>query len=226
LIFVTGNVAHRYLLPIYPLLYLLCGLLGADWFRLPRLSRRFGVVAILLIIASCQFVFYPPWRPAQIHPHYLAYFNEIAGGPRNGYKMLVDSNLDWGQALKPLQRWLAERNITEPIWLSYFGMADPRWYQIPHISVPKVLGGYPLEASPYSALEDSGAADKAVRKFIDDLRPGQYLVISATNLSAVYLGPQTRDVWEHLLASCTYVDQVGYSLLVYRIGRQESSALE
>ena len=29
-----------------------------------------------------------------IHPHYLAYFNELAGGPDNGYKYLVDSNLD------------------------------------------------------------------------------------------------------------------------------------
>jgi hypothetical protein len=32
-----------------------------------------------------------------MHPHYLAYFNEIIGGPRNGYKYLIDSNLDWGQ---------------------------------------------------------------------------------------------------------------------------------
>jgi len=63
-----------------------------------------------------------------------------------------------------------------------------------------------------------------MKKFIDDLRPGQYLPISATNLSAVYLGPQTRDVWQYLLASCTYVD--GYSLLIYRVGRDEPSALE
>jgi hypothetical protein len=73
-------------------------------------------------------------------------------------------------------------------------------------------------------LEDSDAADKAVKKFIEDLRPGQYLAISATNLSAVYLGPRTCDVWQHLLASCTYVD--GHSLLIYRVGRDEPSALE
>lgn len=226
-IFATGNVAHRYLLPMYPLLYVLCGVLGVRWLRLPRILRRVvAVVAALLIIVGCELVFCPLWRPAKVHPHYLAYFNELAGGPRNGYKTLVDSNLDWGQELKDLRDWLADRNITEPIWLSYFGMADPRWYQISHVNVPKVLGGYLLEASPYSELEDSGAANKAVRKFIDDLRPGQYLAISATNLSAVYLGAQTRDVWQHLLASCTYVDQVGYSLLIYRVSREESSAQE
>lgn len=226
-IFASGNVSHRYLLPIYPLLYVLCGLLGSEWVRLARVPRSgLALFAVLLIIASCQFVFCPLWRPAKVHPHYLAYFNEIAGGPRNGYKNLVDSNLDWGQELKALGDWLAKRNIIEPIWLSYFGMADPRWYQISHINVPKVLGGHLLEASPYTALEDSGAADQAVRKFIDDLQAGQYLAISATNLSGVYLGPQTRDVWRHLLASCTYVDQVGYSLLIYRIGREESPASE
>jgi len=32
---------------------------------------------------------------ARIFPHYLAYFNELAGGPDTGYKWLVDSNLDW-----------------------------------------------------------------------------------------------------------------------------------
>jgi hypothetical protein len=31
------------------------------------------------------------------HPHYLSYFNEIAGGPGNGWRWLLDSNIDWGQ---------------------------------------------------------------------------------------------------------------------------------
>ena len=38
-----------------------------------------------------------------IRPDYLAYFNQIAGGPRNGYKHLVDSSLDWGQDLPALK---------------------------------------------------------------------------------------------------------------------------
>jgi hypothetical protein len=34
-----------------------------------------------------------------IYPHQLAYFNELAGGPRNGHKYLLGSSLDWGQDL-------------------------------------------------------------------------------------------------------------------------------
>ena len=33
------------------------------------------------------------------YPHQLAYFNEITGGPYNGYKHLLGSNFDWGQDL-------------------------------------------------------------------------------------------------------------------------------
>jgi len=35
----------------------------------------------------------------RVYPHQLAYFNEIAGGPENGWKHLLHSNLDWGQDL-------------------------------------------------------------------------------------------------------------------------------
>jgi hypothetical protein len=31
------------------------------------------------------------------HPRYIPYFNEPAGGSRQGYRWLADSNLDWGQ---------------------------------------------------------------------------------------------------------------------------------
>ena len=45
-----------------------------------------------------------------VAPHYLAYFNEAFGGPANGYKFLADSsNLDWGQDLKGLKRFM-EKN--------------------------------------------------------------------------------------------------------------------
>ena len=45
------------------------------------------------------------------HPHHLAYFNEIAGGPANGWRLLVDSNLDWGQDLKRLAAWMRENGV-------------------------------------------------------------------------------------------------------------------
>jgi hypothetical protein len=39
-----------------------------------------------------------------VHPHYTAYFNELAGGPSNGWRYLSDSNVDIGQDIStPLE---------------------------------------------------------------------------------------------------------------------------
>ncbi len=78
------NIGLRYLLPLYPLLcvYASGSIAG------PRRWRKGAAVVLAgwFIVAS-----------ASIYPDYLAYFNELVGGPRNGYRYLVDSNLDWGQ---------------------------------------------------------------------------------------------------------------------------------
>ncbi|HXO26839.1 MAG TPA: glycosyltransferase family 39 protein [Thermoanaerobaculia bacterium] len=44
-----------------------------------------------------------------VHPHYLAYFNELAGGPANGWCWLIDSNLDWGQDDERVRQVVAAR---------------------------------------------------------------------------------------------------------------------
>jgi len=102
----------RYLLPIFPLLFV--------WIALrlvPFESRARGALASLagLWIAAASL-----W----IHPHYLAYFNELIG-PRNASRVLIESNLDWGQDLGTLARYLDERGNPE-VWLAYFGVEKPR----------------------------------------------------------------------------------------------------
>lgn len=36
----------------------------------------------------------------------MSYFNELVGGPKNGHYHLGNSNIDWGQDLLYLKRWL------------------------------------------------------------------------------------------------------------------------
>jgi tetratricopeptide (TPR) repeat protein len=54
------------------------------------------------------------------HPYFIEYFNELAGGPSNGYRWVVDSNLDWGQDVKRLKHFLDEQAITN-INVAYLG---------------------------------------------------------------------------------------------------------
>jgi len=62
-----------------------------------------------------------------VHPSYLAYFNEITGGPDGGYRYVLDSNLDWGQDLKRLEKFVEQRGISK-ISLDYFGSVEPTYY--------------------------------------------------------------------------------------------------
>jgi hypothetical protein len=94
----TLNIGVRYALPLYPMMALTAAL-GAVW-----LARwRLGVVlaaGLMLWSAVSSFA---------AHPDYLAYFNEIGGSRPE--RLLVDSDLDWGQDMKLLVNALQERHV-------------------------------------------------------------------------------------------------------------------
>jgi 4-amino-4-deoxy-L-arabinose transferase-like glycosyltransferase len=150
------NIGHRHILPTYPVLFIAAGWLGR------RIDGR-GPLTALCIVGGLA------WHVSEsfkARPHYLAYFNEIVGGPRNGWLHLVDSSLDWGQDLPGLRQWLDRNARGEKIFLSYFGTGDPAYEGIRATALP--------------TLPEVGAP----RKW-HALEPGVY-AISATMLQHVY----------------------------------------
>ncbi len=111
----------RYFLPVYPLWIALGAGATAYFWKKGGLSRICAVVLLLWHAASALLV----------GPHYLAYFNEIAGGPEGGRRILRDSNIDWGQDLKGLARVVKEANYPRVV-LFYAWPADPGYYKIPY----------------------------------------------------------------------------------------------
>jgi len=127
------NIGHRHLLPIYPALFIA---VGVGLAALP-VSRwlRFGLPLALLTGQAVSV--------ALIAPHYLAYFNVIAGGPAHGAQLLTDSSIDWGQDLPGLKTWLDRENppaAAQPVYLSYFGSGEPAYYGIAATRLPFVNG--------------------------------------------------------------------------------------
>lgn len=114
-----ANLGVRYILPIYPFLFVLAG--GAVA-RLLQGERWIKAGVTLLAVWSL-------WSCVGTYPHYLAYFNELVGGPKNGHHVLLDSNLDWGQDLKGLKRWMDAHGVNKIEFL-YFGAAPPEFYGI------------------------------------------------------------------------------------------------
>jgi Dolichyl-phosphate-mannose-protein mannosyltransferase len=209
------NYGYRHILPIYPFLFVLAGLLAKEIAHTSRpVVRRCVYAAGLTAIAvSSSFSFYPPWRPQVVFPHYLAYFNELAGGPLNGWRSLVDSNIDWGQDLKGLKTWLDRAHLEKPIYFCYFGTADPRYYGIVHQPVPNALGGY-------APTSHGSNPDEATKEFLGALQTGDHIAISVQALVGPRLSPPARQVWKEILNRSTLVDRIGYSIFVFRLDAQ------
>jgi hypothetical protein len=128
--------------------------------------RRFLVPIVVAALLAWQAV-----EALHIAPHYLAYFNQLVGGPAKGYEHLVDSSLDWGQDLPGLKKWLDGEGLQGPnhvpVYLSYFGNSRPEYYGIDAVILP----GFP---------------DLTPARIPPRLGAGVYC-ISATTLNAVYL---------------------------------------
>ncbi len=107
----------RHILPLYPFCFMICG--GA----VVLLKKKYVNILLYSLMAWYAFISVKTW------PHYLGYFNEAIGGPANGYKYLRDSNVDWGQDLPSLSRYMEKNGIKE-IALEYFGQADPVVYGV------------------------------------------------------------------------------------------------
>jgi len=113
------NIGVRHLLPVFPFTVLLVSRTITLWLKPPYLKAKKAFLCLLLLWQAFNVI--------SIYPHFLAYFNEIVGGPDQGYIYLVDSNLDWGQDLKRLSQWVDKKGI-DKIYVDYSGGYDTRYY--------------------------------------------------------------------------------------------------
>lgn len=134
----TGFNAHlRYVLPAFPFVFIWLGKLFASPLKSAVPVRRAlswaAGAALICSILSCL----------TIYPHCLAYFNFIGGGPLHGHAHLLDSNIDWGQDLLYLHRWLDQHPEARPLSLAYFGLKDPALVGIEFTLPPALASRWP-----------------------------------------------------------------------------------
>jgi hypothetical protein len=122
--FASLNLGLRYMLPVYPLLFVLAGVAASGVWRM-----RVGRVAVVLLGVTVAAESLRAW------PDYIAFFNTPSGGSRGGLHLMGDSNLDWGQDLPLVKEW-QDRHPGEELFLSYFGMEDPAAWGIQYRNLP------------------------------------------------------------------------------------------
>lgn len=198
------NIGYRHLLPVLPLAAVLAG--GAATVPLNGRSARLAA----LVLAG-----WTAWGTLRIAPHFLSYFNELAGGALGGTRLLADSNCDWGQDFDELVRYL-RRERAASVKLSYFGTGLHDVDGVELLLLPSVTSGsFPA-------------------RMTDRIAAGDLLAVSVTNLRRVYFkdpdafrmivdlpGVESpigfARLLEHLERDYRPVARAGYSIFVYRL---------
>jgi 4-amino-4-deoxy-L-arabinose transferase-like glycosyltransferase len=226
-VFTNINLGLRYVLPIFPYVFISAGKLvpWAAGLSRPR-ARAFAWTLIgggLLATTAGTLA---------VAPHFLAYFNAVSGGPSRGSTHLIDSNLDWGQDLVGLRRWVEAHAPGERVGIAYFGQINPNifllrdegpmsWFLPP--PRPGTMPGNDLPQRYGGGLE-------GIR-----FEPGLYAV-SASLLRGlpwrVYADEfprwAPRSAWFDAFSyfqELTPVDQVGHSILIYRVTPEQAERL-
>ena len=205
----TGFSIHsRYVLPMLPFVFVSISRVGKALGDGSRHVRYVTVGALIWIILSSLYCV----------PHALSYFNEVVGGPRNGHRHLLDSNVAWNQDLLYLKSWYDAHPEAAPIQIATIGMADPAMFGI-EFSLPPM------------GPKNAGSADIEMTRELGP-RPG-WFAVDVNHLHGTRYGAPDGHWSTRRLADdshdLTYlqrfrpVDTVGYSILIFHITPEEAN---
>ena len=191
------NLGVRHLLPVFPFVFVLIGGTIIKLLKEPYLKLKVMFLAFLLAYQAASVM--------SVYPHFLAYFNEIASGPENGYIFTVDSNLDWGQDLRRLAQWTNKVTCADPgvcqkidkIYVDYFGGGDARYY-------------LKEKYNPWSGEQKE-----------EEFPKGNYLAVSASFLQGGRGEPipgfNQPSGYYNWLNKYEPIEKIGYSIFIYYI---------
>jgi len=213
------NLGLRYVLPMFPYVFVFTGKLVPWAAGRERTRRRLAIAGISAGLGATALA------TAMIHPSYLASFNWASGGPGRGSEHLIDSNLDWGQDLVGLREWARKHAPGERIGLAYFGQINPEVFNLRgdvfDWSLPPALPGSWQDGGPRSP----GASSPPP--------PGLYAV-SASLMRGLPWRVYDRTAWAPFdakpgafayFADLAPIAQVGHSILIYRVNRTDAAKL-
>jgi 4-amino-4-deoxy-L-arabinose transferase-like glycosyltransferase len=184
------NIGYRHLLPILPFVFVFISQISNL-----QVSELPGAAYRVLRFSFSVFLF--TWYTVgtlTIFPNYLAYFNELAGGPANGWRSLVDANLDWGQAWKQLAAYLGSHGISQ-VKLSVGGSNDPAIYGIAYEPLAPMKGAPPVLPARFNPS------------------PGVYVLSANSYQGLVMADVNNFDWFRHRQPDA----QIGYAMFVYTV---------
>lgn len=200
------NRPVRYSLSALPLLAVFSGLFVSRLLVTPR-WRWLVVGCIAVNLLECLSAF----------PHFIAYANPIAGGPAAARTIFHGSNYDWGQDLYRFRAWYESHSDLRPLAFSYYGPLTPDFIGIPAAPLPSSF-------VEHTTLEAAGRNTPESQKVI-------YWAVSSNLLHGMTEFYPLDDgftyrgrVQSALMSSENAYDRIGYSIYVFKIAPEASTA--
>ncbi|HEX4055638.1 MAG TPA: glycosyltransferase family 39 protein [Tepidisphaeraceae bacterium] len=196
MVFGDLNIGTRYLLPMFPLGFILISRLWSiDPVPLnqPRSVMpylRDGLLAFLAV------------ETLLVCPRFLTFVNFAVGGPANGWRLLSDSDFDWGQGLIDLRNWMSDHHVPS-VALAYFGYVDPAVYRVNFLPIIHPGDDQYVAVSSY---------------FLDGL---ENRVVTGRNRRSIVALPYSRS-----LQAKPPVAVVGHTIFIYSRDEVEAAAVE
>jgi 4-amino-4-deoxy-L-arabinose transferase-like glycosyltransferase len=165
------NIGVRHILPVY-MGFSIVAAVGAV--RLLEMVRPGGWASWALGLLLC----WTAAASALAHPDYIPYMNELAGSERE--KVLIDSDLDWGQDMKRLSQRLREVGAREvafnPFIIDYLE-AQHGFPRITPMSPDAPSPGWNAASITVMKLDRLGLGDElpGLKLWTDDSKPTERL---------------------------------------------------
>ncbi len=196
MVFGDLNIGTRYLLPMFPLGFILISRLWSiDPVPLNQPATvlpylRDGLLALLAV------------ETLLVCPRFLTFVNFAVGGPANGWRLLSDSDFDWGQGLIDLRNWMQRQHVRS-VALAYFGFVDPAVYGVRFLPIIHPGDNQYVAVSSY---------------FLDGL---ENRVVTGRNRRSIVALPYSR-----ALQAKPPIAVAGHTIFIYSREEVEAAAVE
>jgi hypothetical protein len=190
------NIGVRHIIPVFPFFAVMgAGAITAFGKSLHWRRWKFSRIVPATIVLWCALLVFINY------PNYLTYFSPLAGGTSNGWKLLSDSNVETGQEIATLAKYLKQHGTTKVSGI-FMGSEYIKFY------------GIELCDLPCDEDEDEDAKDQ------DHSDQPAYVAIGAWYLQEVDVTPEQKaaiDPFRKLQPEA----MVGNSIFVFRISNQD-----
>jgi hypothetical protein len=181
------DIGVRHIMPVFPFFAVMgagevAAFLNIEAFKSSRFSS-FAVCVLIAWIAAIAFATFPC---------YTTYFSPIAGGSSNGWRLLSDSNVETGQDVKDLAKFLKDRGESQVEGL-FVGSGYIEYYGVENCEIP-CNPDTDNDNEEAGGDGDSSQSDEQSPEPDSTEAPPKYIAIGAWYLEEIDFTPEQKAV--------------------------------